>query len=129
VETSIKHEYTTRPKSVADLTEWDLRGRTIATIDSQHLVKFPSLGLHLLAALAEAERLGLTVKDGEIVDPLTDEEIGAKVIAKQKSWDYDRAAYEKARGGEPVESWRRYQVDNFAAAEGLAPIDWPEVSA
>lgn len=118
---------TTRPKTIEDLTEWDRRGHHVATVTANQIVNYPSLGQHLLAALAEAERLGFDVKDGEIVIPLTAEELEKKLEQKQRAWDNDQADYRKALAGEPTYAWRRNTIDAWAKGEALEPVNWDEV--
>lgn len=115
-----------RPSNPSDLDKWQLRGHVIATIPSDHITKYPSLGQHLLAALAEADRLGLDRDGDDIVIPLTEAELDAKVKSAQRSWDYDKATYEAALAGEDIEGWRLSSMHNWCKAEG---IEIPEVVA
>lgn len=83
------------PQTIEELSEWQKKGHTVATIPADYITKYPSLGMHLLAALAEAEHLGLTITDGEIIIPLNDDEIATKIKSAQDSWTYGKNAYEK----------------------------------
>lgn len=118
--------YTTRPTTFDDLNDYERAGHIVATVNSDFIVKHPSLGMHLLAAISEAPRLGMVVEDGVISVPLTDAELEAKLTAAQRSWDASRDWYEAARAdAAATESWKRHSVDRWATAEGLPAIEWP----
>ena len=97
----------TRPSSPADLKDYETKGHTVARIESAHITRHPSLGQHLLSALAEADRLGLVIDDGEILIPLTEEEPDRKVKSAQDSWDFGKDVYEGflKSGVWPERSW------------------------
>lgn len=118
----------TRPSSPEDLEEYNRRGHSVATIPADYITRHPSLGMHLLAALAEAERLGLQVENGEITIPLTDEELDYKVKAAQRSWDSGKELYEKyLADGE----WPKYYYiwSSYLTAEGIESPKKPEGQA
>lgn len=114
-----------RPTTHDDLEDYVRKGHVVASIPSTYITRYPSLGQHLLAALAEADRLGLTVTtDGDIVIDLTTDELDTQLKSAQRSWDYDEASYRKAVAGEPIEQWRRSGVDRWARTEGMDPVAW-----
>lgn len=115
-----------RPVTHDDLPEYDLKGHVVATIPATHITRFPSLGQHLLAALAEASRIGLTLDGDDIVIDKTVDELDAHLKSRQSLWDYAQARYEKAAAGEPIESYMHYSVNQFAKDEGLPAIEWPD---
>lgn len=122
---------TTRPASHDDLANHQREGHLVAVIPSDYITRHPSLGQHLLAALAEADRLGLVVDaNGSIRIPKSTEELDAALASAQRNWDttvsWHAAALEDPTS---VESWKRNSVDQFCVAESLAAITWPEVSA
>ena len=85
--------------------------------------------MHLLAALAEAERLGLQVGDGgEIKIALTDEELDNKVKSAQRSWDAGKEMHDKylADGEWPQYS---YVWNPYLTAEGIEAPTKPEDAA
>lgn len=94
-----------RPSSHDDLTDWQRQGHLVALIASDYITRYPSIGQHLLAAVAEADRLSLLREDdGTIRIPLTAGELDAKLRSDQRSWDW-------------------------AKNEGLDPIDWDALDA
>ena len=115
-----------RPETHADLPQYERGGHQVATVTADYVVKYPSLGHHLLAALAEAERLGMSIEDGVISIPKTTDELDAALAQRQRMWDNSAERYAKAAADpESVpESYWRGDVDRFAAAEGLEPINW-----
>lgn len=69
---------TTRPECHEDLEDYQTNPHVLVKIDASYLVRYPSLGLHLLAALDEAKTLGLRVSnDGEILLPREAENLPA----------------------------------------------------
>lgn len=115
----------TRPASPEDLEEYYRRGHSVATIPADYITRYPSLGMHLLAALAEAERLGLQVENGEITIPLTEEELDHKVKSAQRSWDTGKEMHDKylADGAWPKYS---YGWNSYLTAEGIEAPQKPE---
>lgn len=121
-----------RPESHDDLSDWQRQGHLVAQIPSDYITRHPSLGQHLLAALAEADRLGLTLDaDGSIRIPQTDDELDAQVKAQQRSWDYSAERWEKSMAGdaEACPTYMRYTVDAWAKAEGRDLVDWAALNA
>lgn len=121
-----------RPESHDDLTDWQRQGHLVAQIPSEFLTRHPALGAHLLAAVAEADRLGLVrEEDGSIRIPLTDDELDAKVRSEQRSWDYNAERWEKSMQGdaEACPSYLRYSVDQWARSEGRDAVDWDALDA
>ena len=115
----------TRPTTHDDLPDYRRQGHLVAHIPSDYVTRWPSLGQHLLAALAEADRLGLTrAGDGRIEIPLTDKELDDALKSAQRSWDTSAEWYATARDGGEVETWKRNSIDNWARQEGRDPIDW-----
>ena len=112
-----------RPENHEDLDDWTRKGHIVATVHSEHLTRFPSLGMRLLAALAEAERLGLTLQDGEITIPPTAEELDKKLETHQRSWDYNLARWQRLVAGEELKDWEHTAAIDWAKTEGL---DVPE---
>jgi hypothetical protein len=121
----------TRPTSYDNLADYQREGHLVAQITAEYAVRFPSLGQHLLAALAEAKHLGLEVEDGTIRIARTTDELDASLASEQRSWDHIRDYYLKAVDDPAsiTEPYRRGWVDTFATNEGLPAIEWPEVSA
>lgn len=119
----------TRPKSVEDLSDWESRGHSVFTIDATYCIRYPSLGQHLLAALAEAERLGMTVTDGLVEMPKTTDELDQILAGKQRNWDNDKNAYLKALDDPTTcPDWRRNSLNAWARAEGVQEIDFEQVA-
>jgi len=115
-----------RPESVEDLTDWQRKGHHLATITAGSITRHPSLGQHLLAALAEADRLGLQVENDEIVIPLNEEELEKALRSAQRSWDYNQTAYTEAVADpSSAEGWRRSGINSWASEEGLPTVEWP----
>lgn len=86
----------TRPSSHNDLSNYERKGSTIACIYSgDSLVEHPTVAQHLTAALAEAQRLGLSIKGGDIMTIPTAEELDAKLAKAQSDWDRGAEAYLK----------------------------------
>lgn len=117
---------TTRPTSHDDLPDYQRQGHLVAQIPADHITRYPSLGQHLLAALAEADHLQLVrTPDGAIRIPRTTEELDASLAGAQKNWDTSARWYEDARmDPAAVEVWKRSSVDHWAKAEGRDPIVW-----
>lgn len=121
-----------RPDSHDDLIDWQRQGHLVAQIPSEHLTRHPSLGAHLLAAVAEADRLGLVREDdGSIRIPLTDDELDAKVKSEQRSWDYNAERWEKSIQGDPeaCPTYMRSTLDAWAKADGRDLVDWAALDA
>lgn len=123
----------TRPECHEDLEDYQTNPHVVAKIDAPYLVRYPSLGLHLLAALNEAKTLGLRVSnDGEILLPRSDVELNAALRQAQSVWDGNRDRYLRA-AADPAsitEGYQRNWVNRFAEAENLPAIVWDaEVSA
>lgn len=119
-----------RPESHDDLSDWQRQGHLVAQIPSEHLTRHPALGAHLLAAVAEADRIGLIrEEDGSIRIPLTDEELDAKVKVEQRSWDYSAERWEKSMAGDAqaCPSYMRSSVDSWANSEGRDLVDWSDL--
>lgn len=108
-----------RPTTHADLPDHVRKGHVVATIPATFITRYPSLGQHLLAALAEAERIGLTIDEDDIVIPKTDGELDAALKSAQHSWDTSQRWYDEVSNGEVIDSWKRYSVITHAKAEGL----------
>jgi hypothetical protein len=86
----------TRPSSHNDLSNYDRKGLTIANIyGGDAMLEHPTIGQHLTAALVEAQRLGLSIKGGDIMTVLTAEELDAKLATAQADWDRGEEAYLK----------------------------------
>lgn len=118
---------TTRPTSYDDLTDWQKQGHQVAAVTPEFVVRYPSLGQHLLAALAEAEHLGMTVVDGVITIELTDDELQRKLKAEQRSWDTTRDWYHAAVADpSAIDSWKHSSINAWATREGLDPIAWDD---
>jgi len=113
----------TRPETIDDLTPYERQGHDVATITPANITRHPALGQHLLAALAEAERLGLEIVEDTIRIPLTDDEQAARVATAQRNWDTGKSYYDRAVAGEPLETWAHYTVKRWCKDEG---IDIPE---
>jgi hypothetical protein len=109
----------TRPVNTEDLPDYERKGHLVARIESSYITRHPSLGQHLLAALAEADHLGLVVDDGEIIIPLTEAELDRKVKSAQDSWDFGKEVYEKfiEDGVWPERAW---SWGAYLRAEGIA---------
>jgi len=110
----------TRPSSHDDLSNYDRKGSTIASIyGGDAMLEHPTVGQHLTAALAEAQRLGLSIKGGDIATILTEEELDAKLLKAQADWDRGQDAYMKyqADGTFPTHN---YLWSDFLTAEGIA---------
>lgn len=118
-----------RPEGYDDLPDYQREGHLIARIPSDHITRYPSLGMHLLAAIAEADRLGLVINDDRIEVPPTDEELDAALAQQQRSWDTAHEWYAAAVNGDEVETWKRNTVNNWARKEGRDPIDWDAYDA
>lgn len=121
-----------RPETHADLSEWQRQGHLLATIPSDFITRHPSLGQHLLAAIAEADRLGLPrTSDGEIRIPKTDDELDVALRSEQRSWDYNAERWAAATNGDPDACIPalRYSVDAWAKAEGRDAVDWDALDA
>jgi hypothetical protein len=118
----------TRPTSIEDLDDYDRKGHRVATITSTYITRYPSLGMHLLAALTEASRLGLDVDDEEITIPLTEGELAANIKRAQDSWDRGKAMYDKYLEDR---EWPKYPSTWFAylKTEGIAIPNKEEASA
>jgi|GEM_PF-5605907 len=117
----------TRPSSTEDLDEYDVRGHRVATIPSHYITTYPSLGMHLLGALAEAGRLGLDVEDGEITIPLTEKELATKIKSAQRTWDLGKGVYEKyLEDGQWPDSYWVWSA--YLKAEGIAVPKKPEAN-
>ena len=108
-----------RPATHDDLDTYARKGHVVATIPSTFITTYPSLGQHLLAALAEAQRLGLTIVEDAITIPLTADELDTRLSNAQNSWDYQQGKYRAIETGEILESWQRYGVIEWAKGEGL----------
>lgn len=108
----------TRPYSPEDLEAYELKGHRVATIPSTYITRYPSLGQHLLAALAEAERLGLVIDDGDIIIPLTEKELDIKLKSAQDSWDFGKRVHDKylEDGVWPDHAW---SWGHYLRAEGI----------
>lgn len=125
---------TTRPITHDDLPDYARQGHLVALIPGDYLTRYPSLGQHLLAAIAEAERLGLRhTSDGRIEIPRTEVELDKALEQAQRSWDMDKERYEQAlvNPASIEQTYWRGSVDRWAKAEGREPITWPteQVSA
>jgi len=112
-----------RPQAWEDLEDYARKGHVIASIPSTFITRHPSLGAHLLAALAEAGRLGLTVEGDEIVIEQTTEERAAALASAQRSWDYSHEKYEAWIAGtladDGLRSFYEHGAARFAKSEGL----------
>ena len=108
-----------RPTSHADLPDYARKGHVVASIPATFITRYPSLGQHLLAALAEAERLGLVIDGDDIVIPKDDDELDVALRSAQSSWDTSKRWYDEARNGEVIDSWKRHSVITHARTEGL----------
>lgn len=121
-----------RPETIDDIDDYARAGHVVATIPPDHITAFPSLGQHLLAALAEAERLGLARVGNDIVIPLTDDELAEKLSNAQRHWDYQRESYEMWIAGTiPVDGMKSYRealAAQHAKREGLPLLDEPVAS-
>lgn len=115
-----------RPANHADLPDYVREGHRVAHIEAEYVVKYPSLGQHLLAALAEAERLGLDVEAGTITLPKTTEELDKELADAQQSWDYSHERYANAASDPSVVEpgiWRKITND-WARENDLPEIEW-----
>jgi hypothetical protein len=75
--------------------------------------------MHLLAAVAEADHLGLVRDDDKILIPLTSKELDLALKSEQMSWDYGKKAYEALIAGGEIEKWQEYSVRTWAESEGM----------
>lgn len=116
----------TRPTTYDDLDEYNRKGHVVASIPTDYITTYPSLGMHLLAALTEADRLGLARDGNDIVIPLTGGELDSKLKSAQRSWDSSTEWYQQAVSGAPVEQWKRYSTVCHAKAEGLPVPEFDE---
>lgn len=108
-----------RPITFDDLPDYYRNGHVVASIPTGYITRYPSLGQHLLAALAEADRLGLSLVGDDIVIPLTDDELSSNLRQVQRNWDAGNAWYEEAMvSGSVTPDYRRYSVTSFAREEG-----------
>jgi len=109
----------TRPSSHEDLSNYDRKGSTLAIIYSgDAALEHPTVTQHLMAALAEAQRLGLGIKGGEIATIPTEAELDKKLATAQSDWDRGEAAYMKYQedGTFPVHN---YKWSDYLTAEGI----------
>jgi hypothetical protein len=121
----------TRPETHEDLPDYLTEGHMVALVAADYLVRFPTLGLHLLAALGEAKGLGLHVTDeGKVMLPKSDAELNTALRQQQETWDRARANYNEARvdPSSITNQYARNAVDRWAAAESQPAIVWPEVT-
>ena len=115
-----------RPTTHDDLPDYQRAGHIVANIESEYVVKYPSLGQHLLAALAEAERLGLTVEAGVITLPKTTDELDEALTNAQRLWDNSADRYEAALADpESVEEgiWRKI-INDWARENRRPEVEW-----
>lgn len=118
-----------RPESIQDLADHEKTPHEFFRIDLQHLTRDVAVGAaarELIDAARRSEYFDVD-EDGQFLVsvPLTEAELRLKVESAQRSWDYNRDAYEAALvGSRKVESWHRYSVDQWAKSEGLESIDW-----
>lgn len=108
-----------RPTTHADLPDYVRKGHVVATIPATYITRFPSVGMHLLAALEEAERLGLQIDGDDIVVPKSRDELDSELRNAQTLWDTHKRWYDEVSNGEVIDSWKRYSVITHAKAEGL----------
>ena len=121
-----------RPETHDDLYDHQRQGHLVAIIPSEFITRYPSLGHHLLAAIAEADHLGLIRDDdGAIRIAQTDGELDAKLDSAQRSWDYSAERWEKSMAGDPAAcpSYMRTTLDMWAKAEGRDLVDWSALDA
>jgi len=117
-----------RPTTYDDLPDYARQGHLVATIAAEFVVKYPSLGQHLLSALAEAERLGMTVQGGEIRLERTTEELDEALANHQRIWDNAEERYRKAFADpSTVEGVWQGIVNRHAADEGYPAIDFEAI--
>lgn len=121
-----------RPSTHDDLPDYTRQGHLVAHVPSDYITRYPSLGQHLLAALAEADTLGLVrTPEGRIEIPRTDEELDQSLEQAQRSWDYNLRRYEGVLAGDAkaCPDYMRSTVDAWAKDEDRDPIDWTAVSS
>jgi len=119
----------TRPSSHEDLSNYDRKGSTIASIyGGDGMLEHPTVAQHLTAALAEAQRLGLSIKGGDIATILTEDELDAKLLKAQGDWDRGAEAYRQYQEDGTFPTHNYYWSD-FLRAEGIATPKKDEVSA
>ena len=117
-----------RPTTHDDLPDYIREGHRVAHVEAAFVVAYPSLGQHLLAALAEAERLGLTVEAGTITLPKTTEELDEALANAQRTWDHSAERYDAALlDPDSVEPgiWRKITND-WARENDRAEIVWDD---
>lgn len=120
----------TKPQTIEDLPRHEREPHRFAQIDLTYLTVDLDLAAALLAVVAAARKtteFEVSEEGNEIMIsfPLTEKEMGQKVAAAQRIWDYQRERYDALyTGTEKVESWARYQVDRYAEDEGLEAPDW-----
>lgn len=117
-----------RPEEFEHLTDYQRQGHKVAMVFSDQIIRYPSLGLHLLAALAEADRLGLEVENGEIVIPLTTAELDSKLAQAQRNWESSAKSYADALADPAgdLPEWRRQSINGWAEENGRTAIVWPD---
>ena len=109
----------TRPSSHEDLSNYEREGSAIASIHGgDAMLNHPTVAQHLMAALVEAQRVGLSVNGGTITTILTEEELAAKVAVAQERWDLGQKTYKQylADGTFPVHN---YKWSDYLTAEGI----------
>jgi hypothetical protein len=110
----------TRPTSHEDLSNYDSKGAAIANIyGGDAMLNHPTVAQHLTAALIEAQRIGLSIKNGEIRTVLTEEEFDAKLTTAQERWDLGHKTYMQYQEDGTFPKYNHYWSD-FLAAEGIA---------
>ncbi len=115
-----------------DLPEYQREPKLLLHYDTELAATHPSVGVHLMAAAAEAQRLGLIlgVDGGSGIAVVrvarSADELAKALEAAQKGWDADLARYDKAFD-DPASvpaGWQRDSVDRFAADNDFDAVDW-----
>lgn len=118
-----------RPSMHEDLEDYQRQGHLVASIPTDYITRFPTLGVHLLNALIEAELLGLEVDGGQIRLDRTTEELDEALAAAQRNWDNIQGYYDRATETPWFdEEYRRSWVDRHAKENGLPAIQWRQPS-
>ena len=118
-----------RPEVFEDLSEWDRKDHTFLDVSREYITEDVTVGAAVLALIDACRKSDVfTVsEDGEfkVSLPMTATERENALKNAQNTWDYREKTYNNLYAAErQVESWARYQIDNWAKEEGLEAPDW-----